>query len=795
MSELLKQNDGSNSFRMSRTRQWMIFAVILAIVGFVVFTSASDKIVIYSQISSSTPDYLQVFFPIGGVYSEKNSVKSELYEFFPGQINVIQDILPRKSMDHVRIDPGTRVGDVLITKIELRYLFGKETLMPKDILARAKPVQMIDEFDVTDSGLLIHSTSYDPYFELQINEPPIMPEYAMLGMISVPLSLIIFFIFRMILSLKTPTLRNRCFLSIIPLFTSLAVAWLFYPGFMSYDTLLELHDVRNGMTDSLSPPMVIYIWHIVDFVSWNPTAMHFSQVLLLLFAVFLIIFLFTKKIRYSTVSLFIYLCVPVILGTAAVIWKDVLMAAFFLTGFAAIVYAKDMISQKRLIFVSLLAVFLIFMGVCSRHNAIAGAVPLLFYLAWVICSRKFNHSWRLWLSVILLGSALTGSLFAMKTLLDNYSLPSFDKFSNSANEFTDVYIEPVRVFDVAGASLCVGSNLFGDMAPNLSLAEINSLYDPRHANLSVGLLDKVGIDSRINKIWLDVAIHHPICFFDNKFQLARYMLGANTGDQFLLTHNYLDENEYGYRLPESSLRDAVMSYITKASNLFFFRPWFLYLVSIVVLIYMAWRRILKAEYSILFLSALFYFAGLVALGNAADARLPFYTTSALLILLFVFISDLWKRFKGQSNTGMINFTWIYNNKYVQMVFEHERTGQFARYLFVGGTCAVLDLLLLYIFVDYLHIWYLSAATASFIITLALSYVGQKYFTFQDYTKNHKKQLPVFFIVAIIALVINAACMFIFVSWIGIWYMLASVITKIIVFIWNFIANQKLTFKK
>jgi hypothetical protein len=86
---------------------------------------------------------------------------------------------------------------------------------------------------------------------------------------------------------------------------------------------------------------------------------------------------------------------------------------------------------------------------------------------------------HLWLAVIFLGSVLTSTVFITKILLDNYSLPNFERLSNSS----DIIIRSVRVLDVAGASLCVGSNLFADVAPNLSLAEIRSVYDPRHANL------------------------------------------------------------------------------------------------------------------------------------------------------------------------------------------------------------------------------------------------------------------------------------------------------------------------
>jgi hypothetical protein len=43
------------------------------------------------------------------------------------------------------------------------------------------------------------------------------------------------------------------------------------------------------------------------------------------------------------------------------------------------------------------------------------------------------------------------------------------------------------------------------------------------------------------------------------------------------------------------------------------------------------------------LSAIFYLAGLVLFGNAADARLPFYTTTALLLVTFISILEPKKR--------------------------------------------------------------------------------------------------------------------------------------------------------
>ena len=429
------------------------------------------------------------------------------------------------------------------------------------------------------------------------------------------------------------------YLVAIPLLVSLAVAALFYPGFMSYDTLHALRGARNGVTDSLWPPMVSYVWRTVDLISFNPSAMHFSQVFLLLISVFFVVFMCSKRISYATTFLFVYLSIPVVLGTVAVIWKDVLMAAFFFAGLAVIVTMRLIVNKRWFIWFSLLAVSLIFLGVCSRHNAITGAVPLLFYLAYIISSRLLKSGMSLWLGVIFLGSLLTSTVYLSKIQLDNYSLPNFIKMNN----YNDGFIQAVRVLDVAGASLCVGSNLFADIAPNLSLAEIKNGYDPRHINLSKNLLDKVPADSRINKVWIAVAVDHPICFFYNKFQLTKYMVGAGSGVQFLITSPAIDKNEYGYALSESSIRNLTVSYIVQASRVPLFKPWFLYIISIGAFVYMVRIKALNATYLTIVLSACLYFVGLVWFGNAADARLLFYTTTALLMFTFFSILEFKKR--------------------------------------------------------------------------------------------------------------------------------------------------------
>jgi hypothetical protein len=622
---------------LKESTTYLIILVVVSLLLVGVRLTFTDSMVIYAQ--KNKPDFMQIFFPIDGAYSEVNSERSTLVGNLGNGVSIV---LPRASVDHIRVDPANEAGDIFIKKIELRHLFGTETFMPNDLLTHAKPIQMIDKFEVTPAGLLIHSTGNDPLFELQLNKSTLVFQCMMLFIICVSVSLAVFLVIKKSDYLKMPVVNKKAYLLVIPLLASLGIAALFYPGFMSYDTLHALRSARNEVTDSMWPPMVSYVWRAVDLVSPNPSSMHFSQVFLLIFSIFFIIFHYTKKISYATLFILVYLSIPVVLGTVAVIWKDVLMAAFFLAGFAVIVSMRLVVNRWWFLFLSLLVICLIFLGVCSRHNAIIGAVPLLFYLALIMRMRIFiKYPLNLCLSTIVLGSLLTGAVFVAKTQLDNYSLPGFVKLNNSNDEF----IQTVRVLDVAGASLCMGRNLFADMVPNLSLAEISSGYDPRHINFSKGILEKVPVDSRISKIWVSVAVHHPICFFNNKFELTKYMVGANQGGQFIITAPSIDKNEYGYSLPESSLRDAAVTYIVNASNLPFYKPWFLYLISIGAFVYMARVRALTADYLTIYLSAIFYFAGLVMFGNAADARLPFYTTTALSMFTFISILEFKKRHK------------------------------------------------------------------------------------------------------------------------------------------------------
>ena len=128
--------------------------------------------------------------------------------------------------------------------------------------------------------------------------------------------------------------------------------------------------------------------------------------------------------------------------------------------------------------------------------------------------------------------------------------------------------------------------------------------------------------------------------------------------------------------------------------------------------------------------------------------------------------------------------------------EYPRLSKLFRYVASGGIAAFVDLVLLYIFTDFLHIWYLLSAILAFILAFSVSFILQKYWTFKDDSKEEMhKQVIIYFIIAIINLGINTLMMFVSVHYIHLHYMLAQFIVAGLIAFWSFFIYRKFVFKK
>jgi glycosyltransferase involved in cell wall biosynthesis/putative flippase GtrA len=118
-----------------------------------------------------------------------------------------------------------------------------------------------------------------------------------------------------------------------------------------------------------------------------------------------------------------------------------------------------------------------------------------------------------------------------------------------------------------------------------------------------------------------------------------------------------------------------------------------------------------------------------------------------------------------------------------------------RYLFSGGIAAITNLLLLYLFTSVAHIWYLLSSILSFIFAFMVSFTLQKFFTFQDHaTKGIHGQALIYLVVTGSNLGVNTLLIYLFVEYAGLHYLLAQIVTSILVAIESFIIYNMFVFK-
>ena len=104
-----------------------------------------------------------------------------------------------------------------------------------------------------------------------------------------------------------------------------------------------------------------------------------------------------------------------------------------------------------------------------------------------------------------------------------------------------------------------------------------------------------------------------------------------------------------------------------------------------------------------------------------------------------------------------------------------------RFLVVGTSAAVIHICTLYLLTEYASLWYIYSSIAAFIVAFVFNFLMQKYWVFKsaDHTKI-PVQLPLHLTVALINLGINTILLYIFVEYVGLWYILAQAISSAII---------------
>lgn len=119
----------------------------------------------------------------------------------------------------------------------------------------------------------------------------------------------------------------------------------------------------------------------------------------------------------------------------------------------------------------------------------------------------------------------------------------------------------------------------------------------------------------------------------------------------------------------------------------------------------------------------------------------------------------------------------------------------ARYITAGGLATAVNLATVYALTEWLSIYYLLSSAAAFGLGLLISFVLQKFWTFEDHSRQliHRQALS-FSLTALAGLSLNATLVYSLVHYFGQHYLLAQIFSGIIIATINFFIYQRLIFR-
>ena len=124
---------------------------------------------------------------------------------------------------------------------------------------------------------------------------------------------------------------------------------------------------------------------------------------------------------------------------------------------------------------------------------------------------------------------------------------------------------------------------------------------------------------------------------------------------------------------------------------------------------------------------------------------------------------------------------------------HSEVKLFSGYIIFAGIATLVDLGILYSLTEFIGFHYLLSALLSYACGMVTNFFLNKLFNFKNRNRRIVQQFGLFTFVALIGLGLTQLILWFFVEFVNLWYMLAKLISIVIVMLWSFYGHKKLTF--
>jgi hypothetical protein len=447
-------------------------------------------------------------------------------------------------------------------------------------------------------------------------------------------------------------LRSPLFSRIVAIAGFLFVIAVFYPGFLSSDSVEQYEQAKTGTLSDAHPIVMSLLWKGLIYLHDGPLLMLVLQSALLWTGLYLLTRAYMN--RWPGIYPLLFLLVgitPNILIYAGVIWKDVQMTHAYLAAIALFVWILNTSrpTQKAARCAVFLAGLLLFYGSLVRHNAIAAVMPILLLFACAL-SRCWNGVYSfvsrrtVYLSVILFIL-----LLGTQPLINVVVKPQKDHF-----------VQYIQLYDLAGISLRVNKSLFPEwITNNKARYNLQSLYlsyshytgnflfydhYERDYPAPLTMTRDPGQLAELNSVWTKSVFAYWPQWIDHKLGCFLALLRCSDW-----SWNHVAGVLVSQENPKTGrplLSKITITYLILFSGTYLFRPWvWAYLaVAGLIIAMIGIKRFNRAREQfaiclILFSSAILYIAGYALVSPADDFRYVYWSTFATIIGWIIVIGE------------------------------------------------------------------------------------------------------------------------------------------------------------
>ncbi len=126
---------------------------------------------------------------------------------------------------------------------------------------------------------------------------------------------------------------------------------------------------------------------------------------------------------------------------------------------------------------------------------------------------------------------------------------------------------------------------------------------------------------------------------------------------------------------------------------------------------------------------------------------------------------------------------------------YKKYKEIINYLIFGGLTTLISIITYALFAKLFHIDYLISNVLSWIISVLFAYITNKIFVFESKSKKNIKEITSFFFFRVVSLIMEMVILYIFVDMLHIDDLVTKIIAQIIVIVANYIFSKVFVFKK